>query len=77
LSNTICKDAQQVCFEFAADVGDFITQEAIDSTESLSKDRFDRLSEDLVKKVHNVIDSQRLTKLTFTLLRRIQTPWME
>jgi hypothetical protein len=68
-SNTICKDAPQLCFEFAAK--HFITQEAICETESFSKDRFDRLSEDLVEGVRNVVDSQRVTELTFTLPRPI------
>jgi hypothetical protein len=61
LSNTICEDAPQLCFEYAADLGHFIAPEAINHSESLSKDRFDRLSDDLVEKVHNVVDSQRAT----------------
>jgi hypothetical protein len=76
LSNKICEDAPQVCFESAADFGGPITQKTIDGAESFSKDRFDRVSKDLVEKVRDVVDSQGLTTLTFTLLRPIHEPRM-
>lgn len=77
LGSKICEDAPQLCVEFAADVGHFITQEAIDRAEGFSKDRFDRISGELVEEVRSIVNPRRATRLSFTLSRPIQRPGME
>jgi hypothetical protein len=57
LIDRICKDAPQLCID-PANRSHSITKEAIDRAESYSKDRFTRLSQEQVRKVRNVMDSQ-------------------